>query len=88
MRRYSENPGPATVWAEEKLTLAVIFRGAERRLDVGELDLCCRVSRRGGAAVSLVPLNGTGGRATRTFGERARQHSRATLGVEPTHEFA
>ena len=32
------------------------FRGAERRLDVGELYLRCRVIGWGGAAVSLVPL--------------------------------
>ena len=68
--------GPATAWAKGRLALAVVFRGAERRLDVGELKLRCRIlgielSRRHGAAIGLAPLDGTGGRATPTFGERA-----------------
>jgi hypothetical protein len=63
--------GACHTWAEgKKLALAVVFRGVERRLDVGELDLRCRRSRRRGAAVGLAPLDGTGGRATLTFGER------------------
>ena len=57
--------------APTTMRVAVVFRGVERRLDVGELDPRCRVSRGRGAAVGMVPPDGTRGRAALTFGERA-----------------